>query len=1435
MDTMNASEIDISKYQDTSYPMGSVNNSSVTLIQNNNNNSNSNLINSYLNKNKNKEQMNINVDDQHVNDQLPEIIKQTKTSKSFLYSSICFSVISYVLFIISLSQPKWQLDSSYFHLKESIFTHGIDIIYMVIIILFTIVDFIALLVLLRSNHFYKKTYYSIFLCFGFLVLLKLILDVVYLIRNFNSHYRLGSSFWLFTSSITLDLLSLCSYLLLIREYENELKTISLNKKLEDFRKSGLGSMISDGSQTQIQLPYNLNKDLPEKKIVNYQNQGMSIPSVASKSFDYNTEKDNSYINYINIKNIQDSQNSISYNDIPLQTVFPSGNTSNDNKIQNNSYRQSMNSNPSSSMVNNIDNSSPQIQNKKINIFKKGSPNDNNDNQIKNITLSNEGECTQDNTKNIQIGIANCTSIGNERNKVNSKNKQPESGTDQNIKCTVRPKRDSSLIINSSFSNMNNLPVKSSSENKRVSNSSYSLNVLQEEDISKSQILETSKTQTQDSYFNQSSTLVNNSDTNNSLEPIYSNELESLPDIESFEDYPAINRINQANSIPTTHSSSTPSQPKSQPPLQQHSQLPKPPLSQRPQSYQQFNNVPYTASLGSKQSSTTIDDYVPLPSHNMNTPSSSQIARKSQRDSLLNQIFGTTNDNKTFVSLTALTDENGRRETYQSFDQLPLENHRGPENSSFTKVTNEVSNEIPNESFSQTLCHDSFSQSYYLSHSNPDADNSLLEGLSYTQDITNTNMNKSHSTHNTPTKVLPEKDFSGHSIAKSNHTSSIMDKSANINKYSVKSLQLKNVPLNNLDPNINERINSITVNKYVNEENNDPSKETNFDVLASTSVVSEKELYQEPSYYGNSSFFDDKIPFYDRVNEYNERMEEKGSIVSSLSISSSSTSSIQNSSSSPSINDHYKNHPEEEMTEHTRRNVSKNYHQDAHLSEEPVEDEYEMDYYEPRKYFEPESEIEPESELEPEESRRHSNAYSNQSSTFDPNQVSMDRDEPLVHHGIDKGSGHNYNNSQTYVELHNGNLYENEEEEEEREEEDVENVNKLQHYRNELERLHHSVSSSSEEEEEEEVEEEMEGSHMPNINYEREENDYENQKPPVTVVTIPPLSPFELPAIAIPFNQPDPREVGTFSPIVTTQPTLTTKPISYTLNNHLSIPYDRTYLNDFSYNNNNNNNNMFNEQIRYTKKSHSTTSLNGEDLYSPHYYPRNSQPYPSGHSSRHSHSSQQQHYPHNDIPYTNQLFQHRQKSNITRRSIHSNASNSNSSAHLKNKTYVDNSVVDNTGNISIHSNSNTNDINTNSNKTNLTNSQSFYYYVCKQKFKPQNENEIEMNVGDIIQIYRILDGGWCYGKNRTTNCVGIIPQAFLATMLTPKDKGTPDPYVIELMEKEIEKLKDRKKMIIYLERRLQDPNLSETDREMYQQHLDYAYLTLESPSSLSIHY
>lgn len=66
-------------------------------------------------------------------------------------------------------------------------------------------------------------------------------------------------------------------------------------------------------------------------------------------------------------------------------------------------------------------------------------------------------------------------------------------------------------------------------------------------------------------------------------------------------------------------------------------------------------------------------------------------------------------------------------------------------------------------------------------------------------------------------------------------------------------------------------------------------------------------------------------------------------------------------------------------------------------------------------------------------------------------------------------------------------------------------------------------------------------------------------------------------------------------------------------------------------------------------------------------------------------------------------------------------------------------------------------------------------------------------------------------------------------MVSQSQEAPDPNIILMMEVQIEKLKDRKKMISYLERRLQDPNLSEKDRKMYQQHLDYAYLTLESPS------
>ncbi|OUM56461.1 hypothetical protein PIROE2DRAFT_18934 [Piromyces sp. E2] len=1192
----------------------------------------------------------------------------------------------------------------------------------------------------------------------------------------------------------------------------------MNKQLEDFKKFGFDSGMIDtvtlvgsaGSQSQTQLSnYNLNKSVLEKNIINYPpNQSSQRISVASlNSQPYTIDNPNISANNISknyIKNVQEGQNSANLKANPPAKI---SNSNSDNKLPSipnnqivkNSFNNSMGSvNKVAPLINTKLNNNSQITNNSI-------TKDNSNSENRN------GESQPSSTKN------NEPIIRHQKNPTNS-------SANPSI-YAIRPKRDSSFIMNTSFSNINNVtnpppsvPIKSSSESKRVSNGSYILDVLKEEDASKSQILETLKPQTQDSYLNQSDTLIENADKNssfvmNTMEPIYSNELESLHDIESFEEYPSIHKVNQTNSI---LSSSTPSQPNSQPPPQQHNQLPKPPLPQRPKSYQQFNSIPYNPSLNSKKSPTTIDDYVPM-THSMNTPSSSQIARKSQRDSLLNQIFGTTNDNHSYVSMTALTDK-GRRETYQSFDQLPLEDqHPAAENLSFTKMPNEINNEVPNESFSQTLCHDSYSQSYYKSNSHSNGkggDDSILDTLS----------NANVPSYGTPGQIIPEKDLSHHSLTRSNHESSIFDKGANISKYSVKSLQLKNVPINNLDPTINERINSVTVKKFVNEGKEEITKENNFDILASSSMASgynpkEKEIYQEP-YYVNSSYYE-KMPYYDKVEEYKEGMEEKDSVVSSLSISSSSSSLPH---SSPSMDDRYhKKNSMEERTEHDSHTLPKHHSQshEADISEPPADEEYLAEYYKAK---------EKRTEHEPEVGEGHhhhtnSNSYSlshhSQNNSFSQHQYTPSPyeqhkdsfDSENRHHRTSQNSkrdnNHHYCISQAYDDFNNiSEAILNSEEEEEEEE---------RYYREDpVERYHHhsSISTTSSEEDIE--------TQMPNnINYEREEDDYENQKPPVTVVTIPPLSPFELPAIAIPFNQPDPREVGTFSPIVTTQPTLTTKLSNYKMNNHLSIPYNRNYLNDYSYNTSNNNK-SFNEQI-LNKRSHSAGGLAADDLYSPNYYPHNSQPYPSSHSS-----SQKNHWPSSETSYTSQLIQQRQQKNknsLARRSVHSMTSNT--SMHVKNKAYTDNSGLSNTGNISIHSNSNSNDTNPKSDNSNITNSQLIYYYVCKQQFIPKNENEIELNVGDVVEIMQLFDDGWRLGKNKTTNSIGIFPQECI-TMVSRNNKETPDSK-IRMMEAKIEKLKDHKKMINYLECKLQDPNLSEKDRELYQQHLDYAYFSLEETS------
>jgi len=169
MDTINVSEVDISNasgFNDSAYPRNSVNGSSVTL--NNNISTNTNAKNSSTRLSLNKNQEKIDIYDNMFNDQISKIIKPTNLCKNLLFFTIAFSVISYVLFIISLSLPKWQPEYNYFQLKQRIFSSGVDTAYMIVIMIFTIISFIALLFLLRLNRFYRKTYYLIFLCFGIL-------------------------------------------------------------------------------------------------------------------------------------------------------------------------------------------------------------------------------------------------------------------------------------------------------------------------------------------------------------------------------------------------------------------------------------------------------------------------------------------------------------------------------------------------------------------------------------------------------------------------------------------------------------------------------------------------------------------------------------------------------------------------------------------------------------------------------------------------------------------------------------------------------------------------------------------------------------------------------------------------------------------------------------------------------------------------------------------------------------------------------------------------------------------------------------------------------------------------------------------------------------------------------------------------------------------
>jgi len=1473
MGSINISEVDIANLsgcQDSTYPLNSINRSSMTLTQiNNTNNTNPNP-NGY---DLNKIQDNVNIDSNFFKEHASQIIKPTNTCKNLLYCIIACSVISYVLFIISLSLPKWQQEYSFFQLKKNIFSVGIDTVYMIVIMIFTIVDFIFLLVLLRLNRFYKKTYYVILISFGILVLLKTIFESVYLIRvNFD---LLGSSFWLFTSSIVLDLISLLLYIGLIKVFENEIKSLCLSKQLEDFKKYGFDSGIVDsltlvgstGSQSQIQLASNVNRSIPEKNILNYQNQHISISSLSNQPLFNNGMVDSINTNpeCIAMKNIQNNHTTAPYsansvhsniNSNSSHNGFPSLN-SNPKRLSNISNLPTPNSNTNSNSNNNILKISPVENSKNTNIVKDSpvkSKNNTNENitnkNISNKNITNENitnenianenitneNITNENITNENITNENCDTKTNDQpsfnSNINSSSKLDETSSNNNSnnsinnnlnnnlnnckndiesginnfmnngptssenvsKNNIKSIHDNSLIKNlSSSDNPSQNPEKSTIENKNINNNN---SIIESQNINvnhcqnQSQIIDHPKNNKSGSNTDKNNSLI----LSNTMEPIYSYEVESSQNIESLAEYSSMNKVKQNNNIPTTTNSlSTYSKPKSQISLQQYSKLQKLSNQSRPQSYQFGNHfydknsfLPYTASLNSKKSPTTIDDYIPL-QHYSNSPSSSQMAMKSQRDSLLNQIFGTNNDNHnvdnhSYISMNALAD-NGRKETYQSFDQLtPLEDyHHQPlmdepaENASITKlprdIPNDISNDIVNEmqsgSLSQTLYHsniDSYdhSHSFHRSNSNSNSNtntntnsntnsnshmnDSLFETLSYSKG--NMNSDQEYST-----QILIDKDLTDDSP--SLHGSSIYNKNKikSINQYSVKSLQLKtNVPLSNhLDPVLNERINSITVNKYAKEEKVDLSKETNFDILASSSSIAsnynskEKEYStKEPYYINNSSSYYEKMPYYEKVEEYKGGSEGKDSIVSSLSITSSSSSSLNTSDSS--LKAHYKkygidrkrmNSPpkiNKKVSSHPSKSNRSQQQEDCDLNEHLAEERFIADYYETKEHLEHDKLNNNNNNNNHHLSKAYS--YSNQpltpSSSFEQNQKDYEQKSHRKDQ-IDRTSSHIYsqqnekrnNHRYSIPEVFNNemdrlNILDSDDDDDERLQDKIKRYYDENQYDHDF-RHHHappsiisSISSCNTSSLHSSNSSLSPNSYMRNIDYERELDDYDNQKPPVTVVTIPPLSPFELPAIAIPFNQPDPREV--ISPIITTQATLTTKPTSYTLNNHLSISYDhsRNFLNDFttpsSYHesfinninsngsNSNNNNSINDNNHNYNKininninfnervlanKIRPNTKLVADEFFSPNHYPRHSQPYPSSHSqsSSHHNSITQQYssssskpndnpsWPSSEMSYTSQLIQQRQKNNMAKRSIRSMTSN-NSSIHQKNKSFVD---------------------------------------------------------------------------------------------------------------------------------------------------------------------
>ena len=53
-----------------------------------------------------------------------------------------------------------------------------------------------------------------------------------------------------------------------------------------------------------------------------------------------------------------------------------------------------------------------------------------------------------------------------------------------------------------------------------------------------------------------------------------------------------------------------------------------------------------------------------------------------------------------------------------------------------------------------------------------------------------------------------------------------------------------------------------------------------------------------------------------------------------------------------------------------------------------------------------------------------------------------------------------------------------------------------------------------------------------------------------------------------------------------------------------------------------------------------------------------------------------------------------------------------------------------------------------------------YYIVKYGYKPQQEDELELLVGDILTVTMQCDDGWFYGKSGTTKKQGTFPSNYV---------------------------------------------------------------------------